>query len=384
MNVVIYARYSDPRQHESSIEVQIEQAEALAKEKGYSVVDYYIDRGITATDDKRPELQRLMRDSKKGLFSAVIVYKSDRFFRDNEKYYIYKHELSKNNVALLAVKERYEDSATGRFQESVVVALNQLFSEQSAERVTDGMRKTAEKGLFVGGAVPTGFKIERQEYVIDPNTAPIIKMIFEKYADGMNMKDIIDELNERGLKTSRGRPFTKNAFNGIIDNKRYTGCYIYKDIEIPDRIPRIISDEIWERVHLRRKRVRGTKGTRYNYLLTGKLYCGVCENLMYGYTGTSHTSEKYHYYKCSDRICKREWKYIPQQPLEDFVINHCRDILTDEHIAEIAHQNVTMSERESERRFYKQLKKNLKTAEKELEELGNVLSKGQEIDYILS
>lgn len=382
-NAVIYARFSDDRQNETSIEVQVEQSRQYADERGLAVIDTYIDRGITATDDKRPSFQRMVGDCKKKGFKYIIVYKSDRFSRNTEQYYIYKHMLKKSGVSLLAVHESYDDSPTGHLQEAVVVAFNTYFSEQSAVRISDGMRKKAEKGLYTGGAVPSGYKIEGQEFVLDPQIAPIIKLALTQYADGMQVREIIDRLNENGIMTAAGKKFTKSSFNTILNNKRYIGCFVYKDIEIPGRIPRIIDDETWGRVQRRRKQAAGTRGRRFRYLLTDKLFCGVCGERMYGYTGTSHSGNAYHYYKCSNRACARAWKYIPQQALEDFVVGHCRTLLTDDIISYIAIEAAKMSKEEAASPILSNLKRELRKAEAAIENLGKALDAGEEADFVL-
>ena len=384
-NAVIYARYSDPRQHETSIEVQIEQCELYATDNGFTIVDTYIDRGLTATDDKRPEFKRMISDSRKKLFETIIVYKSDRFFRNSELYYIYKHELTKNEVALRIVHETFENTAMGRLQEAMAVAINSYSSEQSAARVVDGMKKTAEKGLYVGGTVPIGYTIEKQEYIIDSEVAPIVKLAFAKYADGASIQDIVDSLNANGLRTSRGKQFTKNTFNSMLDNKRYIGTYIYKngEVEIPNRIPRIIDDETWERVQQRRRKVKFVNNSRFNYMLTGKVFCGVCDSMMTGYSGTSKSLAKYHYYSCSNKKCSRIWKYIPQQPLEDFVVDYCREFLSDDNINTITKEVIKMSKSEANSPFLQKLNADLKEKETAIENLAQALEKGEEADFLL-
>ena len=384
-SAVIYARYSDPRQHETSIEVQVEQCTIYAKENGLTIVDTYIDRGLTATDDKRPDFKRMVSDCRKKTFEAIIVYKSDRFFRNNEQYYIYKQELRKNGVSLCIVHEAFDNTAMGRLQEAMVVAINSYSSEQSADRVVDGMRKTAEKGLYVGGTVPLGYKIENQEYVIDSEIAPIVQLVFAQYADGSLIQDLVDSLNTNGLRTSRGKLFTKNTFNSMLDNKRYTGTYIYKngEIELPNRIPRIIDDETWERVQQRRRKVKFVNNSRFEYMLTGKVFCGACNEMMVGYSGTSKSLAQYHYYSCHNSKCSREWKYIPQQPLEDFVVDYCRELLTDENIDTIVKEVIKMSKAETNSPFLQKLNADLKEKEEAIENLAQALEKGEEVDFLL-
>ena len=82
MNVVIYARFSSHNQTEQSIEGQRAACEEYAKRNDYTIVGEYIDRALTGTTDKRPNFQKMIDDSSKKLFEAVLVYQLDRFARN--------------------------------------------------------------------------------------------------------------------------------------------------------------------------------------------------------------------------------------------------------------------------------------------------------------
>lgn len=82
MNVVIYARFSSHSQTEQSIEGQLKTCYEYANANGHRVVGEYIDRAISGTTDNRPEIQRMIADSSKRLFSGVLVYQLDRFARN--------------------------------------------------------------------------------------------------------------------------------------------------------------------------------------------------------------------------------------------------------------------------------------------------------------
>ena len=82
MKAVIYARYSSDNQREESIEGQIRECKAYAERNGITILSSYIDRAFSAKTDNRPDFQRMIKDSAKGLFDVVIVWKLDRFARN--------------------------------------------------------------------------------------------------------------------------------------------------------------------------------------------------------------------------------------------------------------------------------------------------------------
>ena len=90
---VIYARYSSSGQREESIEGQLRDCREYAKRYGITIIAEYCDRAYTGTSDNRPEFQKMIRDSAKGQFSAVITWKNDRFARSRYDSAIYKYRL---------------------------------------------------------------------------------------------------------------------------------------------------------------------------------------------------------------------------------------------------------------------------------------------------
>lgn len=89
------------------------------------------------------------------------------------------------------------------------------------------------------------------KYEIDPDTAPIVEKIYRDYADGAGMQEIVDALNGAGFRSVRGRPFTINSIRHILRNRSCLGEYRYDDVVVPDGMPRIISDGLYERVQER-------------------------------------------------------------------------------------------------------------------------------------
>ena len=95
MKAVIYARYSSDSQREESIEGQIRECTEYAEREGITILRSYIDRALSARTADRPDFQRMISDSEKHLFDAVLVWKLDRFSRDRYDSAHYKHILKK-------------------------------------------------------------------------------------------------------------------------------------------------------------------------------------------------------------------------------------------------------------------------------------------------
>ena len=113
MKAVIYARYSSHNQREESIEVQLRECHEFAERNGMLVIGEYCDRALTGKTDKRPDFQRMIRDSAKGKFQVVITYKVNRFARNRYDAAMYKARLKKNGVRVVYAKETIPDGPEG-------------------------------------------------------------------------------------------------------------------------------------------------------------------------------------------------------------------------------------------------------------------------------
>ena len=353
MKAVIYARYSSDSQREESIEGQLRECTAFAEKNGITVLRHYIDRAYSAKTDNRPEFQSMIKDSGKRLFDIVIVWKLDRFARNRYDSAHYKRILKKNGVKVISVKENISDGPEGIILESMLEGYAEYYSAELSEKIHRGQKENALKGRNNGGGIPLGYLLgNEQKLVLDPVTAPIVREIFQRYADGEIVCTIVEDFNRRGLKTKNGKPFSPNSFNRILKNRKYIGEYQYQDVIIPGGVPAILSDDLFYRVQARlekNKRAPATAKADVDYLLTTKLFCGLCERMMIGESGTSHTGDKHYYYKCAGAKrklgCKR--KAVRKHWIERAaVLVTVQRVLQDDEISRIAEAIVALQEKE--------------------------------------
>ena len=378
-NAVIYARYSSDRQNETSIEGQIEECRRYAIEHDLLVVQEYIDRAQTATTDRRPNFLRMIDDSENGTFEIILVYQFDRFSRNKDDSGYYKKILAKHGVRVVSAKEMISDDSAGIITEGMIETLNAWFSKQLSEKVTRGMYQRARLCKYNGGSMTLGYTANEEGYYVpDEVTAPIVKEIFERIFEGQTAKSIIDDLNERGIKTTRGNTFGKSSLQKMLRNERYKGIYIYGDIRIPDGMPRLVSDQLFDDVQevLGDKAHHGHRPAIEDYILTGKLYCGHCRDLMKGTSGTSKTGKTHRYYTCSNapKICDK--KNVRKEELEPIVLETCRDLLTDEVIDSVVAAVEEQNKVDQESPSIIRLKGDIKDTEKKIEKLLDQIEEG--------
>ena len=336
MTAVIYARYSTDSQREESIEGQIRECTAYAEKNGFTVVKHYIDRAISAKTDNRPQFQQMIKDSERGIFDVIIVWKLDRFARNRYDSARYKTQLKRNGVKLVSATEVISAGPEGIILESVLEGYAEYYSADLSEKVVRGMTENTLKGVYNGGTVPFGYVIdENQHYKPDPLLAPYVEQAFQKYADGATMTDLRDWLKEHNIKNSMGGEMSYNTIQRMLSNRRYIGELRLRDVVQPNAIPALVSEELFNKVQeklAKNKKAPARHKAEESYLLTTKLYCGKCGALMFGESGVSHTGKMYTYYKCAAAKKKKtcDKKAVRKQWLEDLVVNETMKLVEDD------------------------------------------------------
>lgn len=380
MKTVIYARYSSERQNEQSIEGQLRECYAYAKAHGLTVVKEYIDRAISGkAAENREAFQQMITDSDRKAFDVVLVYRTDRFARNRYDSAIYKSRLKRNGVTVLYAKEHIPDGPEGILFESLLEGMAEYYSAELSQKLRRGMRESALKCHATGGNVPLGYKIGADKrFEIDEKTAPVVKKIFEMYAEGNTCKDICDYLNSVGIKTARGNSYNRSSLPTVLRNKKYIGWYICKDICVEGGVPAIVDKELFEAVQ---RKLEGNrkhpqkKRAKEEYLLTGKLYCGDTDIGMIGHSGTSRNGSRYYYYKpvekdCAQKTLRKDW-------IEDLVVNETvRNILQPDMMELIAERCAAISAADSRTDEADTLRQQLKGTEKSINGLLSAMEQG--------
>lgn len=346
---VAYARYSSSGQREESIEGQLREIHAFAEQRGFRIIKEYTDKALTGRTDRRPDFQRMVADSAKHQFQAVIVWKTDRFSRNRYDSAVYKRRLAKNGVQVFYVREAIPDGPSGIVVEAVLEGFAEFYSASLSENVRRGNYDSALQHKTLGKRVFGYRKSADDTFEIDPEKAALVREIFQMYKTGSRMKDIVDEMNSRGIKSVTGGPFNECAVSKILRNEKYIGTYVWGDIRDEDAIPPIVDRETFQAVQKRlagsKKRRREVDLDRPTFLLTGKVFCGHCGAAMVGDSAKGKTGIQYWYYTCQNkkrRACDKRRE--PKQELEDFVVHQLVKILhSDDGFLETLSQKVADS-----------------------------------------
>ena len=381
MTAVIYARYSSDNQREESIEGQIRECTAYAEKNGITVVKHYIDRALSAKTDNRPDFQQMIKDSEKRLFDIVLVWKLDRFARNRYDSAHYEYQLERNHVKLVSATEPISDSPAGIMVKSMLTGMAEYYSAELSEKVVRGMTENVLKGKYNGGTIPIGFKVDEEKFFqVDPLKAPFVVEAFQRYNDGATMKELMNWLNDSGVTTNRNQKFTYNSVQTLLTNKRYIGENHFKDIVMPDSIPAIVDKDLFEEVQLKIKknsRAPARHKAEDDYLLTTKLFCGMCGAMMFGECGTGRNKVVHHYYKCATakrfKTCKK--KTVRKEWLEDLVVAETMKLIQDDAVIDAIVAEV-MELQDQENTTLPLLEKQMREVENGIENMLNAIQAG--------
>lgn len=383
MKAVIYARYSSDNQREESIEGQLRECMSYCKKNDITILRTYIDRALSAKTDNRPEFQRMVRDSAKGLFDVIIVWKLDRFARNRYDSAHYKAQLRKYGVKVISATENISDGPEGIILESMLEGMAEYYSAELSEKVIRGHTENALKCMYNGGTPTFGYAIDSERhYQIDPRTASVVLEIFTRYDKGATMKEIMVWLNKSGVTNVRGKKIDLNFVAAVLHNRKYIGEYSYRHIVTPGGIPAIVPQDIFDRVQqqaAKNKKAPARHKAEDDYLLTTKLFCGTCGAMMVGESGTSSTGAKYHYYRCVNtkkhKTCNAQRKSIKKLPIENAVINTVMaKVMDDSFVEYIADTVMELQTRESS--ALPAMRKQLEETERGISNMLNAIQMG--------
>ena len=301
--VALYARVSTAMQaeHGYSIEAQKETVKKECKQKGWKIVDEYIDAGISGKKiTNRPEMQRMLEDIRKNKFDVIMALSLSRISRDSMDYQEISHIAKDNGVSIYCTDSpNCGDDIQKELMNNIKASLNQYEREKIVQNVKLGLRQRAQKGLHNGGRV-LGYRAktvalqDKKKLVIVESEAIIIKKIFSLFCEGKGLGYIANFLNQAGYRTVRDNTFSYCSIREILDNPIYKGYIRYGRYENWSEKRRkgksknpilvkglhepIVSEELWDKAALLRSKRSDNTARVYDSdnILSSILKCPLC------------------------------------------------------------------------------------------------------------
>ena len=308
----LYMRVSteDQAREGFSLPEQRERLETFCKFKGYEIVDYYEDAGISAkTGNYRPEFERLKADIKSKKINTIVALKLDRITRsicDWEKLITF---LDDNNAYLdCANDEINTTTANGKMISRLLMSVSQNEIERTSERTKIGLAGAIKSG-HIPHVAPLGYKHEDKRLVIDYATKDIVIRIFDLYYNGYSYQKISNLFNEE--KVLGKDNWRDSTIQTILENEIYKGDFVHgkrtkHPIYYENVVEPIISKEMWSDCQVQKKKNSRSYQRTLTYLYLQKLKCPKCNRILGGKATTKKNGNAYFYYYCND--CKIEFK----------------------------------------------------------------------------
>lgn len=294
LRCAIYTRKSSEEgleQDFNSLDAQREACTAFVtsqKAEGWVLVPTrYDDGGISGGTLERPGLQRLLADIGAGLVDQIVVYKIDRLTRSLSDFAKIVDRLEAANASFVSVTQSFNTATSmGRLTLNMLLSFAQFEREVTAERIRDKIAASKRKGLWMGGAVPFGYRADGRSLAIDGAEAEVVRHLYELYQELGSVRAVAERAADLGYKTrsrtfstgrsSGGTAFTRGHIWHILANPLYAGRIRHKDKVHDGQHPAIIAPDLWQQAQDRLSgdaaRDRGKGNATSGSPLAGKLY----------------------------------------------------------------------------------------------------------------
>lgn len=362
LRAALYLRVSTARQaeHDVSIPDQKRQGEAYCQSRGLQLVETFVEPGASATNDRRPEFQRMIEagTSKPAPFDVVIVHSFSRFFRDHFELEFYVRKLAKNGVRLVSITQEMGDDPMHVMMRQIMALFDEYQSKENAKHVIRALKENARQGFWNGSLPPIGYRTVaaetrgakvKKKLEIDPLHADTVRLIYRLALEGdgttgqMGVKNIVSHLNRNRIFTRDGGRWGIGQVHRILTRRTYMGEHEFNRrgkskalnpasevvvVPVPPIIDRATFDAVQALLKARHPTVTPSAVISGPTLLTGLIHCARCGGAMTIRTGKGG---RYRYYACSTRARQGPTgcagMAVPMEKLDDFVASHLEDRL---------------------------------------------------------
>jgi site-specific DNA recombinase len=402
LRAALYLRVSTARQaeHDVSIHDQKRQGEAYCQSRGYQLVETYVEPGASATNDRRPEFQRMIEagTTKPAAFDIVIVHSFSRFFRDHFELEFYVRKLAKNGVKLVSITQEIGDDPMHVMMRQIMALFDEYQSKENAKHVLRALKENARQGFWNGSLPPIGYRVVaaeqrgakvKKKLEIDPLHAGTVRLIYRLALEGdgtsgsMGVKNITAYLNQRRIFTRDGGRWGIGQVHRILTRRTYVGQHEFNKraknkelkpvsevvvVEVPPIIEKDTFDAVQVHLRSRNPKVTPARVVSGPTLLTGICFCADCGGAMTLRTGKNG---RYRYYTCSIKARQGETgcrgRAIPMDKLDNLVAGHIEDrLLQPERLEEVLATVLDRRQERTERKREHIAELNKRAAETEL------------------
>jgi DNA invertase Pin-like site-specific DNA recombinase len=248
------------------------------------VNEHYDDGGWSGGNMARPALQQLLGDVAAGKVDVIVVYKVDRLTRSLADFARIVEALDKAGASFVSVTQAFNTTTSmGRLTLNVLLSFAQFEREVTSERIRDKVAASKRKGMWMGGPVPLGYRLENRKLLIDETEAETVRLVFRRYLELSSVGALAAELTTAGIRTKvrqfsngqsvGGVEFTRGSLAQLLQNPLFAGKVSHRGELFEGEHEPIVDPDLWEQVQRlvannRRERLHGARA-RSPSLLTG-------------------------------------------------------------------------------------------------------------------
>ena len=386
LRAALYLRVSTARQaeHDVSIPDQRRQGEGYCTSRGYRLVETYVEPGASATNDRRPEFQRMIEAgiSKPAPFDVVVVHSFSRFFRDHFELEFYVRKLARNGIKFVSITQEMGDDPMHVMMRQIMALFDEYQSKENAKHVLRALKENARQGFWNGSLPPIGYRVVaaeqrgakvKKKLEIDPLHADTVRLIYRLALEGdgtsgpMGVKNIVSHLNTRRIFTRDGGRWGIGQVHRILTRTTYIGRHEFNKrsqrkelkpiseviaVDVPPLIDQATFDAVQVHLRSRNPKVTPARVVSGPTLLTGICFCATCAGAMTLRTGKSN---RYRYYTCSIRARQGDTgctgRSVPMDKLDNLVAGHIEHrLLAPERLEEVLASVLDRRQERTERR----------------------------------
>jgi site-specific DNA recombinase len=349
--VVLYARVSSKEQREEgySMEAQVRLLRDYAVKQGFVITKEFIDVESASKSGRTGFNAMLAHLRKHPACRVILVEKTDRLYRNLKDYATL--DVKEWGLTIHLVKEGEilspDSKSSQQFVHGIKVLMARNYSLNLGEETIKGMTEKARAGIYPSYA-PVGYRNVdgtngKRTIVPDPDTAPVITDIFERFAAGAHsVKSLVKEINSEGVQL-RGRSLQSSVVHQILRKRLYMGDFDWDGTTYPGTHEPLVSREVWQRVQelLDARAENRTRKVKHDFAYTGLVRCGHCGCLLVG----ELKKRKYLYYHCTRNRGKCPEPYTRQETLSREFANLLQELVIPPAILEWLSDTVLESDR---------------------------------------
>lgn len=331
----------------NSLDAQREACAAYIRSQGglgwKLISKHYDDGGISGGTMERPALKALLEDINRKSIDTVVVYKIDRLTRSLMDFSKIVEVFDRHDVSFVSITQQFNTTTSmGRLTLNVLLSFAQFEREVTSERIRDKIAASKKKGMWMGGPVPMGYRVEQKRLVIEPIEASLVQRLFDLYLEIGSAPRLKERADELGLITPRrrtrngesgSRPFSLGHLYWIFSNPVYVGDVHHKGNTWPGQHEPIIARDLWDAVQkkLHDNKTEVKMRTASTSLLAGLLFDETGDRLSPSHAVSS--GRRYRYYVSRRLVQARRkdeaaWR-LPAKELEKVVLAFLTDFLSN-------------------------------------------------------